>query len=120
MSFERPVALAVQVEHLTRVFKPANLPFARQPTSEITALADISFAIPSGSLCAIVGKNGAGKSTLIRILCGLVTPSVGSVRLNGKDFPVDTGRSTGEVSYLAAEERSFYWRLSVRENLRFF
>ena len=54
----------------------------------VVALSDVSFSIGPG-VTALLGPNGAGKSTLLRILCGLTTPSQGSVRVLGVDPRTD-------------------------------
>lgn len=49
-----------------------------------TALDDISFSVPRGCFCSIIGQNGSGKSTLLQILCGNRKPKKGTVLLEGK------------------------------------
>jgi len=48
------------------------------------AIADVTFDVAAGDLVAIVGPSGGGKTTLIRLLCGLMPPSAGSVHLDGR------------------------------------
>jgi phosphonate transport system ATP-binding protein len=48
------------------------------------ALAGVSFAVPSGQFCVVLGSSGAGKSTLLRCVNGLVEPSAGHVLVNGE------------------------------------
>ncbi|WP_212629050.1 ABC transporter ATP-binding protein [Pseudomonas sp. KB-10] len=48
------------------------------------ALQGINFEVRKGETLGIIGRNGAGKSTLLQIICGTLTPSAGSVRINGK------------------------------------
>lgn len=64
---------------------PAGVPAIRVVNltirfGEITALADVSFDVPAGSITGLIGRNGAGKSTCIRCLAGLLDPSAGSAR----------------------------------------
>jgi ABC-2 type transport system ATP-binding protein len=56
----------------------------------VVALSDVTFSIGPG-VTALLGPNGAGKSTLLRILCGLTSPSQGSVRVLGVDPRTDLG-----------------------------
>ena len=51
---------------------------------EFTALADASFTLTKGEVLGLVGRNGAGKSTLLQLVCGTLTPSSGSIRVNGR------------------------------------
>ena len=57
--------------------------------SGLSALRDIDLAIERGEIFALLGPNGAGKSTLINIVCGIVTPSSGSVTVDGHDIAAD-------------------------------
>jgi len=64
---------------------PAGVPAIRVVNltirfGEITALADVSFDVPAGSITGLIGRNGAGKSTCIRCLAGLLDPSAGTAR----------------------------------------
>lgn len=56
------------------------------PGSDQTVLEDINFHIRPGEHLALVGLNGAGKSTLVNLLCGLYTPTRGTIWINGKDL----------------------------------
>jgi ABC-2 type transport system ATP-binding protein len=82
------------------------------------ALDGIDVTVDDGEIFGLLGPNGAGKTTLIKILCGLIIADEGDVRIAGFDVGDDAARRGIGVVY--GDERSFHWRLSVRENLRFF
>ena len=90
----------------------------RIPRREI--LHGISFTVKRGELFGLLGPNGAGKTTLLKLLCTLTTPDAGTITVDGIDaakHPIAVKRRIGLCS---SEERSFYFRLTARENLEFF
>ncbi len=92
-------------------------PFRRQ---EITALRGVDLEVRRGELFGLLGPNGAGKTTLIKILCSLVHPNEGQAWVNGYDTVKQSWQIRRSIGYVISEERSFYWRLSGRQNLEFF
>jgi ABC-2 type transport system ATP-binding protein len=85
------------------------------------SLSDISFQVPLGKICCLLGPNGSGKTTLLKILAGLLQPTSGSVALMGLDPAKKPREAKLNVGWMPAEERSgFYGRLTGRENLQFF
>ena len=87
---------------------------------EVTALHNVSIQIKKGELFGLLGSNGAGKTTLIKILCTLVLPTSGRAFVNGLDVTKDERKIRKIIGYVVGDERSFYWRLTGRQNLRFF
>jgi lipopolysaccharide transport system ATP-binding protein len=55
---------------------------------EYWALRDVGFEIERGAAVGIVGRNGSGKSTLLQIICGITSPTTGSIEVRGKIAPV--------------------------------
>jgi ABC-2 type transport system ATP-binding protein len=86
----------------------------------IRALDDVSFNLSKGSILAVLGQNGAGKTTLLKIISTLILPEKGSVKLNGLNLGCDDQRLKACIGLLGACERSFYWRLTGKQNLEFF
>jgi NitT/TauT family transport system ATP-binding protein len=76
------------------------------------ALADVSLSIPAGSFVAIVGPSGCGKSTLLNMAAGLLTPSTGTVRVDGEALAGLNGRAT----YMFQQDALLPWK-TVRENV---
>lgn len=87
---------------------------------EIPALHDVTIQINEGDIFGLLGPNGAGKTTLIKILCTLVLPCAGSAYVKGYNVTKDEKNIRKLIGYVISEERSFYWRLSGRQNLNFF
>ena len=52
--------------------------------SDFLALDDVTFQVKSGEILGIMGRNGAGKSTLLKVITGVLTPTSGEVRVDGK------------------------------------
>jgi len=92
-------------------------PFEREV---VPALRGISFEVEPGQVFGILGPNGAGKTTLIKILTSLISPTSGTARVFGHDVAVGGPEVLSKVGLVVSDERSFYWRLTVRQNLRFF
>ena len=55
---------------------------------EFWALRNISFSVDKGESCALIGANGSGKSTMLKIISGILTPTKGSVEVNGSIAPL--------------------------------
>jgi ABC-2 type transport system ATP-binding protein len=67
------------------------------------ALNGVSLAVRPGGVVGLLGANGAGKSTLLRILCGLLKPGQGSVRVAGYELPRERDRARGSIGYVAQQ-----------------
>lgn len=81
---------------------------------------DIRFSVKKGHILALVGPNGAGKTTLLKIFASLIVPTGGRALVCGHDVIKNSIRAKRKIGFVPSEERSFYWRLSGRQNLRFF
>ena len=98
--------------------KQILLPFSKR--QQIKALDCVSVCIESGLIFGVVGPNGAGKTTLIRILADLLEPDGGTVSICGRILGKNGRQVRGRIGYVSSDERSFFWRLTGRENLEFF
>ena len=82
------------------------------------ALDDVSFDVQRRELFALLGPNGAGKTTLLHILCTILEPDSGSVRIGGLDVVAEPTRARRDVG-VVFQEPSLDDRLTVYENLNF-
>jgi ABC-2 type transport system ATP-binding protein len=110
---------AIAVSHVSKVYRvPPLLPWKAPARTE--ALRDVSFHCPGREITCLLGPNGSGKTTLIKILAGLVLPDQGSAIVHGvQPLGARRGPSPGP-GVVVSGERSFYWRLTGRQNLDFF
>ncbi|EHA5321973.1 LPS export ABC transporter ATP-binding protein [Campylobacter upsaliensis] len=96
----------LEVLHLEKVIKKTKI------------IHDISLEIQSGEVVGLLGPNGAGKTTTFYMICGLITPSGGQVKLNGTDITKEplNKRARQGIGYLP-QESSVFKDLSVEDNL---
>ena len=94
------------------------LPFRKK--NWVTAVNELNLEVNEGEFFGLLGPNGAGKTTLVKMLCCLVLPTSGEARVMGHEVRKEEQKIKELVGLVNAEERSFYWRLSGRENLNFF
>jgi ABC-2 type transport system ATP-binding protein len=81
-------------------------------------LTDFDLEAAAGEKIAIRGPNGSGKTTLLRCIAGTIIATAGKIRVNGHEAGSLAARRVTGVSL--SQERSFYMRLSARENLLLF
>lgn len=85
---------------------------------EYVALQDVSFTVDKGEVVAILGRNGAGKSTLLKVLAGVLPPTKGSSRVNGKIAPMIELGAGFHPEMTGAENVLFYSALMGRDTKR--
>jgi len=89
-------------------------------TTVIKALDRVDFEIQEGELFGLLGPNGAGKTTTVKILCTLLEPTDGYALVKGYDVVNNAGEVRKIVNMVAGGERMLYFRLTGRENLKYF
>lgn len=115
------MTLAIETFSLTKYFPRAvtRRGWNTRPVPPSAAVDQVTIAIKSGELFGLLGPNGAGKTTLIKMLATLIIPSRGRALVQGHDL-VEAEAVRGSINLVGSDERSFYWRLSGRQNLEFF
>ena len=109
---------AIKLKNIGKSFAPQGFSFKKRPPTP--ALIDITLSIPKGRCVGLLGPNGAGKTTLLKIMSTLIIPDKGNVFIEGFSPDCDDDRIKERVGLLLNDERSFYWRLTGRNNLLFF
>jgi ABC-2 type transport system ATP-binding protein len=106
------MADAVVLENVSKVFEEGS-------QDAVKAVDRLSLTIRRGEIFAFVGPDGAGKTTTIRMMCGVLQPSEGSVKILGMDMRKDREAIKHHIGYLS-QKFSLYGDLSVDENIDFF
>lgn len=97
----------IEIEDLRKEFPP------------VTAVDGLSLTVGKGEIFGIVGPDGAGKTTTLRIVCGLMNPTSGTVRVTGLDVTRETESVKDRIGYMA-QKFGLYPDLTVRENMLFY
>ncbi|MDI6847276.1 MAG: ABC transporter ATP-binding protein [Candidatus Bathyarchaeia archaeon] len=103
--------ISIRIENVRKTFS--------QGKRSIEALKGISFSIKKGEIFCLLGPNGSGKTTTVKIVCGLLKPDSGEVRLYGKSVSSNPSLLK-EVGVVLEGVRNVYPYLSVYENLKYY
>jgi ABC-2 type transport system ATP-binding protein len=103
---------AIELSGLTKTYRRGDAP--------LTAVADVTLAVPAGQVLGLLGPNGAGKTTTIKMICGLILPSAGTIRLNGYDVGRQRPAAVRQIGAVLEGSRNVYWPLSAWQNLLYF
>lgn len=98
---------AIIIENITKKFEDA------------TAVDGLNLVVEKGELFGLLGPNGAGKTTTINILCGLLKPTTGSVKVGGYDALKEPGKIK-ELIGVSPQETAVYPHLTGKENIELF
>ena len=98
---------AIVIENVTKKFE------------DVTAVDGLSLTVDKGELFGLLGPNGAGKTTTINMLCGLLEPTSGSVRVGGYDVRNEPNRVKKLIG-VSPQETAVYPHLTGKENIELF
>jgi sodium transport system ATP-binding protein len=91
----------------------------REDTRQFHAVRDVSFRCEPGKVLGLLGPNGAGKTTTLRMLSTALSPTSGSIMIDGENVVNQPILMRRQIGFLSGKT-SLYRRLSVRENVRYF
>ena len=83
---------------------------------EIHAVKDLSFSIGEGEIVGFIGPNGAGKSTTIKMMAGILTPTNGSVYINGEDITKHRKEVVRNIGVVFGQRSQLNWDLRLGES----
>lgn len=106
--------IVIETKNLIRAFGKG--------VTEKNAVDGITFDVRKGEIFGVLGPNGAGKTTTIRMMCGLLMPTSGDVKVLDMDVsdPKSSKRLKQKINMVSGGERGLYYRLSGRQNLHYF
>ncbi len=96
----------IEVSHLSRQF------------GNFRAVDDVSFSIPTGQIVGLLGPNGAGKTTTMRMICGFLGATSGSVKIDGKDISENPVEAKSKIGYMP-ESAPLYSDMIVEDYLNY-
>ncbi len=115
---------AIEIKNVSKNFiKSKNLgDFLKHPfkSEKIHAVKKLSLSIKKGELFGIIGLNGAGKTTLLKMISTILTPDSGRISVDNFDVVKDSADVRRTIGLVYGDERTFYWSLTGKQNLRFF
>jgi ABC-2 type transport system ATP-binding protein len=85
----------------------------------VEAVRGVSLRVDAGEVLAFLGPNGAGKTTTVKMICGLVLPDGGEIRILGED-PLRGPRALRHVGAVLEGNRNLYWHFTPMENLEYY
>src|SRR3569832_244816 len=80
------------------------------------AVNDISFSINQGETVGYIGANGAGKSTTIKMLCGILHPTSGEVKINGLVPYNNRKENARKIGAVFGQRTQLFWDIAVKES----
>ena len=114
-----PAMNMIVFESVHKVFRQRGFFFLRHG-SETHAVKGISLTVSAGEVLGLLGPNGSGKSTTLKLISTMLLPDRGGVLVRGFDTRRQGQEVRARVGFAVASERSFFPRLTVRENLELF
>lgn len=114
--------MVIELKNITKTFveRTWRTTFLRNKPKRVRALRGVSLTVRPGEVFGLLGPNGAGKTTLIKILATLILPDSGHASILGHDLCDQAHQVRSRIGLVNTSERSFYWRLTGRQNLIFF
>lgn len=104
---------AIKIESLSKTFRSRG-------GNEVEAVSRLDLTVEPGQVFGFLGSNGAGKTTTLKMACGLVMPTTGTVHLNGYDVSRQRGQAMQQIGAVLEGTRNVYWRMNAWQNLLYF
>ncbi|MGM0478930.1 MAG: ABC transporter ATP-binding protein [Bacteroidota bacterium] len=111
----------IEVEGISKIFELSKQQRKENHSSDKTAVAvnDVSFTCEPGKIFSLLGPNGAGKTTTLRMLAGILSPSSGTIKINGIDIHQQPYAAKKHIGFLTGST-GLYERLTPNEIIDYF
>ena len=103
----------IQIDGLNKIYRQRN-------GDPIRAVQELHLSVPCSQVFGLLGPNGAGKTSTIKMICCLVKPTSGSVKVGGYDVWRARGAAMRQIGAVLEGTRNIYWPLSAWNNLIYF
>ncbi|SNX54503.1 ATP-binding cassette domain-containing protein [Thermoanaerobacterium sp. RBIITD] len=104
--------MCIEVNHVSKSYALWKIRgWISREQEVIEALKDVSFKVECGSAVALLGPNGAGKSTMIKLLCGILSPTEGSIDVLGMNPFKDRSRLAYHISSVFGQRSQLWYHL---------
>lgn len=111
----------IEIKNLCKTYKVKEKSgFLTSKTTYLKAVKNLNMQVPDGAITGLLGINGAGKTTTIKMLSTLLEPTSGEIIYNNLPLKKHENEIKKKVNMIAGGERMIYWRLTARENLKYF
>lgn len=107
------MSLAIKLSGLSKIYQRTN-------GTSFKAVDNLTLEIPAGQVIGFLGPNGAGKTTTIKMICDIISPTAGSVALNGYNVKGQRPQALTQIGAVLEGTRNIYWQLTPIQNLTYF
>ncbi len=107
----------IELDHVVKAFTVREKAGrTRRRRTEVRAVDDVSLTVAAGSTIGYIGPNGAGKSTTIKMLIGILVPSAGQVRVEGRDPSRNRKAVARRIGVVFGQRTQLWWDLPLRDS----
>ena len=107
----------IELDHVVKAFTVREKAGrTRRRRTEVRAVDDVSLSVAAGSAVGYIGPNGAGKSTTIKMLIGILVPSAGEVRVEGRDPSRNRKAVARRIGVVFGQRTQLWWDLPLRDS----
>jgi len=107
------MSAAIEIRNLSKTYRQAG-------NAQAVAVDHLDLIVEPGEVLGFLGPNGAGKTTTIKMICGLITPTTGSIHVNSHHVAHERNVVMRQIGAVLEGTRNIYWRLSAWQNLMYF